>query len=172
MVVKTAQKYIGYLEHLSNDRLASYKANVGKGGCTIFACIIGRAYRWHNFSGVPWCATFVHAVFIEALGKEKARKLLGKPHPGSRVLMRRFQRRGRLHGREYTPKAGDIIFLTNSDRVNHCGIVVCVEDGEIITVEGNTVDPGGVFQKHEGGAVAQRVRPLTDPAIVCYGGVD
>lgn len=167
MVVKTAQKYIGYLEHMTNNMLSMYHANLGKGGCTIFAHIIARAYKRRNFSGLPWCVTFVHAVFIEALGKKQARKILGKPHPGSRVLMRRFKRKGRLTD---NPKAGDIIFLTNGDgKINHCGIVVGVEDGNITTIEGNTTDPSGVFEKHEGGAVAQRVRELTDPKIICYG---
>ena len=164
MVVKTAQKYIGYLEHLTEDSLGMFTENAGKGGCTIFAYLIRRTYKWRNFSGLPWCATFVHAVFLEALGKDKARKLLGKPHPGSRVLMRRM----RLTD---TPKAGDVIFLTNGDgKVNHCGIVVAVEGEKVITIEGNTVDPSGVFEKHEGGAVAQRVRQWNDPAIICYGG--
>jgi hypothetical protein len=167
MVVKTAQKYIGYLEHLDNDLLGLFTANTGKGGCTIFAYLVNRAYRWRNFSGLPWCATFVHSVFIEALGKEKARKLLGKPHPGTRVLYRRFKRNGKLTN---TPKPGDIAFLTNGRRIDHCGIVVCIEEGRVVTIEGNTIDPSGVFQKHEGGAVAQRVRKLTDHAIVCYGG--
>ena len=134
-------------------------------------------FRYHpaalpqkRLPGLPWCAAFVHAVYIEALGKEKARKLLGKPHPGSRVLMRRFKRRGRLTD---TPKVGDIIFLTNGDGlVSHCGIVVCVEDDTVTTVEGNTIDPTGGVKRHEGGAVAQRVRKLTDPAIICYEGVD
>lgn len=168
MVVKTAQKYIGYLEHLTNDMLSVFMANPGKGGCTVFTQIIGSAYRWRNFSGLPWCATFVHAVFLEALGKEKARQLLGKPHPGTRILYRRFKRKGRLTD---TPNDGDIVFLTNGSKVDHCGIVVCVEEDRIITVEGNTTDPSGVFEKHEGGAVAQRVRMLTDPTIVCYGEV-
>lgn len=169
MVVKTAQKYIGYLEHLSSDLLGVFTANVGKGGCTIFAQIIGCNYRHRNFFGIPWCATFVHAMFIEALGKERARELLGKPHPGSRVLYRRLKRKGKITN---APKAGNIIFCTNGDRIDHCGIVVCVEEDRVITVEGNTTDPSGVFEKHEGGAVAQRVRLLTDPAIVCYGGAE
>lgn len=169
MVVKTAQKYIGYLEHLSDDLLGVFQANTGKGGATIFAYLISRAYRWRNFSGLPWCATFVHAVFIEALGKAKARKLLGKPHPGARVLHRRLKRRGLLTDK---PSEGAIIFLTNgSGRVDHCGIVACVDGDAVISIEGNTVDPSGVFEKHEGGAVAQRVRKLTDPKIICYGGV-
>lgn len=170
MVAKQAQKWVGYLEHQDHDLIGVYTANPGKGGYTIFSDIIRRHYPRRDFQGLPWCAAFVHAVYIEALGKEKARKLLGKPHPGSRVLMRRFKRRGRLTD---TPKAGDIIFLTNGDGlVSHCGIVVCVEDDAVITVEGNTIDPTGVFKRHEGGAVAQRVRKLTDPAIICYGGVD
>ena len=169
MVVKTAQKYIGYLEHLDNDLLGVFTANPGKGGCTIFAYLINRAYRWRNFSGVPWCATFVHSVFIEALGKKEAKKLLGKPYPGTRVLYRRFKRKGKLTDQ---PKAGDIIFLTNGGGVvDHCGIVVEVDGDRVITIEGNTTDTTGVFEEHEGGAVAQRVRELTDPAIVCYGEV-
>jgi hypothetical protein len=166
MVVETAQKYIGYLEHLTNDLLGIYDANVGKGGCTIFAQIINRWYRWRNFTDLPWCVTFVHSVFLEALGKKKARMLVGKPTPSSRVLYRRFKRRGLITDQ---PKRGDIAFMANCDRIDHVGIVVCVEDGRIITIEGNTTDPTGVFQKHEGGAVAQRVRMLNDPAFVCFG---
>ena len=169
MVVKTAQKYIGYLEHLSNDLLGIYTANTGKGGYTIFADTIRWQYRWRNFMGLPWCATFVHAVFIEALGKDKAKELLGKPHPGTRVLWRRMKRKGLLRS---VPRPGDVVFLTNgSGMVEHCGIVVCVDGDTVITVEGNTVDPSGIFREHEGGAVAQRVRKWNDPAIVCYGGV-
>lgn len=163
-MIEAAKKWVGYLEHKSEELLGVYRANVGKGGCTIFADIIRRHYRWRNFMGLPWCATFVHAVFIEAYGKERARKMLGKPHPGSRVLYRRLKHTDK-------PTVGCVVFLTNGSRVDHCGIVVAVEGDTVITVEGNTVDPSGVFAEHEGGAVAQRVRKLTDPAIVCYGEV-
>ena len=138
----------------------------GKGGFTIFAQIIGVNYRWRNFMGLPWCATFLHAVFIEALGKKEARELLGKPHPGTRVLWRRMKRKNRLTDE---PSAGCVVFLTNDRKVDHCGIVISVNNDTITTVEGNTTDLSGVFEKHEGGAVAQRVRKLTDPAIICYG---
>lgn len=169
MVVSTAQKYVGYLEHSTNDLLGVYQVNTGKGGCTIFAYIISRAYRWRNFQGLPWCATFVHSVFIEALGREKARELIGKPNPGTKVLYRRLRRKGKLTNE---PKAGDVIFLTNgSGNVEHCGIVVCVDSDSVITIEGNTVDPNGVFKEYEGGAVAQKVRKLTDSKIICYGEV-
>ena len=167
-VIQTAQKYIGYLEHSSEELLGVFNANVGRGGYTIFAYFISKYYRWRNFYGVPWCALFVHSVFIEAFGKARAKQLLGKPHPGSRVLYRRLKRKGQITD---IPSEGCIAFLTNGTRIDHCGIVVCVEDGDVITVEGNTTDPTGIFEEREGGAVAQRVRKLTDPALVCYGKV-
>lgn len=169
MVVEAARKYIGYLEHLDDNLIGVFRANYGKGGHTIFAHFIAQSYRWRVYSGMPWCAVFVHSVFLEALGKQKAREILGKPHPGTRVLYRRLRRRGKL---TYKPEVGDVIFLTNgSGNVDHCGIVIGIEGEDVITIEGNTTDPSGVFEKHEGGAVARRVRKLTDSAIVCYGGV-
>ena len=167
---RTAKKYIGYLEHGSNDLLSIDTANAGKGGCTIFAAIIQKHYRFRNFSGLPWCATFVHAVCIEALGKTQAQKLLGKPHPGTRVLARRLRRRKQLMGKDYTPKPGDLIFLHNGDgKISHCGIVDQVDGDAVITIEGNTVDPSGTFPPGKGGAVAVRKRKLSHSAIVAYG---
>lgn len=169
MVVQTAKKYIGYLEHRDTDLLGSYTANAGKGGCTIFADRIARHYRWRNFMGLPWCATFVHAVYIEALGRDTARKLLGKPHPGTRVLARRMGRRGLLRGRGCIPCPGDLIFLTNGDgRISHCGIVQYADGAYVYTIEGNTTDPGGRFDARQGGAVALRERRADDPAIMKY----
>lgn len=169
-MIKTAKKWVGYLEHQTNDHLGFYTENIGKGGCTIFSMIIARHYRHRNFSGLPWCATFVHAVFLEAFGKEKAQDLLGKPHPGTRVLARRFRRRRCLMGRDYIPIPGDLIFLHNGDgRISHCGIVEKVDGSIVTSIEGNTTDPTGQFEPHRGGAVAVRTRDLTNPAIVAYG---
>ena len=165
-----ARKYIGYLEHQSNDLLGIFTKNVGKGGCTIFAAMIQKHYRFRNFSGLPWCATFAHAVCIEAVGKKKARELLGKPHPGTRVLARRMRRKGRLMAVDYIPQPGDLIFLHNGDgRISHCGIVDRLEGDTVISIEGNTVDPSGTFPAEKGGAVAVRTRKKTHPAIVAYG---
>ena len=169
-MIRTAKKWVGYLEHRSLEDIGFYSRNVGKGGYTIFAIIIWRDYRWRIFHELPWCATFVHAVFLEAYGKEKARQLLGKPHPGTRVLARRFKRKGQLMDRDYLPSTGDIIFLHNGDgRISHCGIVEKADSCFVMTIEGNTVDPTGHFSVDQGGAVAIRRRKLTDPAIVCYG---
>lgn len=172
MVVQTAKKWIGYLEHLTPDLLGVYRANVGKGGYTVFADTVARYYRWRNFQGLPWCATFVHAVFIEALGKGDAHNLLGKPHPGTRVLARRMRRRGRYRGRGYIPNRGDLVFLTNGDGINHVGIVEYADTEYVYSVEGNTTDPDGTFEAKQGGAVALRLRPHGDPAIVGYAALD
>lgn len=168
-----ARKYTGYLEHRSNDLLGIFTANTGKGGCTIFAATIQKHYRFRNFSGLPWCAAFVHAACIEARGKEQARKLLGKPHPGTRVMARRLRRKGRLMGSDYIPRPGDLIFLHNGDgRISHCGIVDRLEGENVISIEGNTVDPSGTFPPEKGGAVAVRTRKKTHPAIVAYGRIN
>lgn len=169
-MIKTAEKWVGYLEHNSNELLGYYTENVGKGYCTIFSVIIQKYYRWRNFTGLPWCAVFIHAVFLEAYGKDRARELLGKPHPGTRVLARRMKRRGWLREtNDYSPQPGDLVFLHNGDyRISHCGIVVEIKDDELISIEGNTTDPSGNFDPDQGGAVAIRIRKLTDPAILKY----
>lgn len=171
-VEKCAKRYVGYLEHETADLLGVYRANPGKGGYTIFADKVSRHYRWRNFQGIPWCAVFVFAVYLEAVGKE-AEKLLGKPHPGTRVLARRFRRRKMLRDKTYHPKAGDIIFLSNfnNEEIGHVGIVVETDEKMVYSVEGNTIDPSGVFEREDGGAVALRGREFSNPAIVCYGEV-
>lgn len=169
-IVDCAKKYVGYLEHKDDNLLGVYKTNVGKGGYTIFSESISRLYRFRSFQGLPWCATFVHAVFIEALGKTDARKLFGTPHPGTRVMYRRMRRKRRLIKKTGTPKPGDIIFMSNdrNDVISHVGIVISVAENYITTIEGNTTDPSGVLDKEDGGAVAIRERALDDPTIVCY----
>lgn len=165
-----AKRYIGYLEHRTNDLLWNYRANIGKGYCTIFAQIIQEKYRWRNFTGMPWCAIFVHAVCIETYGVSKAKLLLGKPHPGTKVLARRLKRAGRLMDKTYIPNSGDLIFLHNGNgNVSHCGIVDRVEKEMVISIEGNTNDPSGHFPLGQGGAVAICRRSLFDNAILFYG---
>ena len=169
-VSECALKYVGYLEHANEELLGVFTANPGKGGYTVFSEMIRRHYRRRNFQGLPWCAVFVFAVYLEAMGKD-AQKLLGKPHPGTKVMARRFRRKKRLRDRSYRPRAGDIIFLSNfqNQEIGHVGIVVDRDERMVYSVEGNTIDPSGVFLREEGGAVALRGREFSDPAIVCYG---
>ena len=159
------EQWLGYLEHKTPELLGVYTANPGKGGYTIFATMIALSQR-RNLQGVPWCTTFVHACINRP-------DILGRAHPGSRVLRRRMRRKGLWRGREYTPQPNDIIFCSNmkSDRVDHCGIVRAVDGHTVISIDGNTTDPSGVFAPEEGGCVAYRTHDLSDPIIVGYAAI-
>lgn len=65
--------------------------------------------------------------------------------------------------RNYVPQPGNYVYFrwsnaTSSVTVSHVGIVMDVEDGLIVTVEGNA-----------GGKVGERIYDLDDPRIVGYG---
>lgn len=155
----TASDYIGYLEHETPDALNEFRSNPGKGGYTIFGAMTG-------LQGFPWCATFVHAV----IGRQD---ILGRPHPGCRVLARRMRRRKLWRGNDYLPSQGDIIFLSNDGkRIDHCGIVESCDGSTVISIEGNAIDPSGVFSREQGGAVARRERLITDPKIIGFACLD
>lgn len=162
-------EWIGYLEHADNQLLGVYTANVGKGGCTIFADII-KAACGRDLSRLPWCVTFVYAVFIETRGLERTKALLGSPQPGSRTLARRLRRKGLWRGKGYIPEKGDLVFCTNDGRrIQHVGIVLECDGETVTTIDGNTVDNTGHFAERQGGAVAKRSRSLDSPVIVGYG---
>ena len=166
MITEDILRWDGYLEHHSKTLLGVYTANIGKGGYTVFAdMILKRCGR--NLQGVPWCAVFVHAVINRI-------DLLGKPHAGTKVLMRRMKRRGYWRGRTYVPQAGDLLFCgfdKEHRAIRHVGIVLSVKDGDVISIEGNTVDPSGHFAPDEGGAVALRRRRLDEPILFGYGAI-
>ena len=164
--VERARSWIGYLEKQSPELLGIYRANAGKGGCTVFAEIVYQA-QGRRMQGAPWCATFLHAVYSRP-------DLLGKAHPGTRVLLRRMKRKGMFRGPEYVPEPGDIVFLMNHperNRVDHCGMIEAAVGDRRYSIEGNAVDPSGTFSKEQGGAVARRARGKTDPMIAGYGAI-
>ena len=162
-----ARQWIGYLEHLTPDNLADFKANPGKGYYTIFGLMI-QITQGINLQGLPWCATFVHAVINRP-------DILGKAHPGTRVLARRMKRKRLWRKTNYIPQPGDLMFCTNQPdtrrRINHVAIVDHVENGIAYTVDGNTHDPSGVFEWEQGGAVDMRKRALDDPHIIGYAAI-
>ena len=157
-----ARSWLGYCEHQSPVDLWSYESNTGKGGYTAIAERL-RMLTGKNFQGLPWCATFLCLCFWEAGMGDR----IGKPHPGTRKLARRLRRKKKLHGREYIPLPGDVIFC-GVFRIGHCGIVIACDGVTVTSIDGNTVDPQGRFKPIEGGVVAERTRLLTDPVIRCY----
>jgi len=69
------------------------------------------------------------------------------------------------------PRVGSLVFFDwpgdGKDRISHVGLVVAVEDGAIVTYEGNTrAQPGG--DQSEGDGVYERRRPL-GPSVVGFG---
>ena len=160
-----AKDWIGYLEHQTPDLLGVYRANPGKGGCTIFAVLVAMS-QGINLQALPWCATFVHAVINRP-------DVLGKAHPGTRKLARRMRRRGLWRGRDhYIPESGDLIFCTNhpddTRRINHVAIVEDCDGKTVSSIDGNTHDTSGTFQWEQGGAVDRVFRELDDAKIVGY----
>ena len=160
-----ANDWVGYMEHLSEKDLGIFNANVGKGGFTIFAHLLRLRYGV-NYQRLPWCATFVHAVIDRP-------DILGKPHPGTRVLARRMKRKGLWRDRDYFPSRGDLIFLSNTrtKRIDHCGIVEKCDGIYVTSIEGNAADVSGVFSADEGGVVAKNIRYLNDTLIVGYASI-
>ena len=157
----TPEDWVGYLEHQSPDRLQCFTENVGKGGFTIFSEMVNPALQ-----GCPWCVIFVLAMIARP-------DLLGRPHPGCKVLYRRLQRRGFFRDRDYWPIADDIILMSNTRTrlIDHCGVVRGVDKDLIITIEGNTIDPSGRIPPNLGGAVAKHYRRHDDLVIVGYGAI-
>jgi cell wall-associated NlpC family hydrolase len=110
---------------------------------------------WYGWNKVPWCAIFVSWVFYQD----------GVPLPASTpkgfascsVGRDWFRKNRRLRPAGTRPKPGWIVFFdwNGGPGLDHVGIVIDVlADGRILTIEGNTSDPGssspnsvGVFEK-------------------------
>ena len=80
-----------------------------------------------------------------------------------------MKRKGLYRDKKYIPKPWDIIFCANDGRhIDHCSIVKEVNDNEIISIDGNSLDPSGIFPKGCGGAVSIRHRKFDSPVIIGY----
>ena len=89
-----------------------------------------------NGNVTPWCASFVswcakEAGFIDSGIVPKAASV--------RAYHRFYEEKGRFHSvsGNYTPQPGDFIIFGSDE---HIGIVQYVENGRVITIEGNTSD--------------------------------
>lgn len=164
MFISDVTRWVGYLEHKSPQLLGIPTANVGKGGYTIFAQMIWDTQHI-NLMGLPWCAVFVHAVINRP-------DLLGRAHPGTKVLYRRMRRRGFLRDKTYIPTLGDLVFCANDGQnIDHVGIVLSCDDDWVTSIDGNSVDPFKYFNEKQGGAVSVRRRWVTDKRIIAYAAI-
>lgn len=112
---------------------------------------------WNKYT--PWCACF-----LSWAAAQQRETINGTPPSFADVDkgMTKFKDSGMWRDRGATPIPGDYVFFdwdggTDPDP-DHVGAVLCVKDGYLYTIEGNS-----------GGKVAVQRYPKNDPRIVGYG---
>ena len=119
---------------------------------------LSEMYGWTP-QNQPWCDVFVDAGFIECFGLPLACALTYQPMGAGSALCRQSAQYYRERGAfTTTPQEGDQIFFYSGGDINHTGIVIAVNGGTVVTVEGNSSD-----------AVSQRTYSLGAGHIAGYG---
>ena len=137
-VIQIAKWQIGVLESPANSNRQKYGAD----------------YGWN---GVAWCVQFVWWCFKEA--GFNLRKTASCTD-----LTNAYKEAGQWTVKDFKP--GDIVMYDFSGKkkiTEHCGIVVSVGDGYIVTVEGNT----STSDNANGGSVMERKRTLRYVISAC-----
>lgn len=111
--------------------------------------------RWNQYT--PWCGCFL------SWGAEQQRDTIDGDPPRFADVddgMNAFQTQKKWRERGATPIPGDYVFFDwdGGTDPDHVGAVLCVKDGYLYTIEGNS-----------GGKVAVNCYPKNDPRIVGYG---
>lgn len=110
--------------------------------------------EWFGMNYQPWCDMFVSWCGAECNAADIVGSFaLCKAHAAW------FIRRGQWHDMTETPQPGDVVFFGIHGSIEHVGIVRGVDDGDVLTVEGNT----SRSSNDNGGAVMLRRRGLGDP---------
>lgn len=142
-MIKIATAEIGYLEKRSLSNLDDKTANAGSNNITRYWRDIKPDYQ-----GQPWCACFVTWVFVQAFGKDAAKKLLKHyPYVYCPTMASLFTLNA-------NPKVGDIVIFKHNGTFTHTGIVVGVDGDKFTTIEGNT--SGGSTIVANGGGVCKK----------------
>lgn len=94
--------------------------------------------------GVAWCDMFFDWLFVTSFGMNEALRLTCQPMKsagaGCKYSFGYYKAKGRV-GKE--PRIGSQIFFSNTGKesdINHTGIVIAIEGGKVITIEGNKND--------------------------------
>ena len=134
-VVEEARKWLGYLEKKSNKNLESFTLNAGNKNYNYFASKM-KEWKVYNLQAQPWCDIFVDFVFIQALGIDRARQLLGGFSAYTPTSASQLKTAGATYQTAAKASPGAVIFFRNSTRICHTGIV----DGEIVTNEEPSIE--------------------------------
>lgn len=158
-VLKIAQAEVGYLEKKSNKSLNNKTANAGSNNYTKYG-----EYFGINGPDAYWCDMFVDWCFVQAYGKDNAKKLLHGFSAYTPTSAQYFKNNKQWHS---SPQVGDQIFFKNSQRICHTGIVYEVTKDRVYTIEGNTSNGTSVVAN--GGAVCKKSYLRTNSRIAGYG---
>ena len=119
---------------------------------------LAKLYGWIA-QNQPWCDIFVDEAHIQCFGLTAASEMTYQPiGQGSAACansMSFYRAAGALYS---SPEPGDQIFFYSGGNIGHTGIVEAVENGKVITIEGNTSD-----------MVARRSYALGSSVIAGYG---
>lgn len=119
---------------------------------------LAQLYGW-DAQNQPWCDLFTDAAFIACFGLEAGAAMtyqkIGGGSAACRTSAQFFRDAGAF---VQTPEPGDVIFFFVGGAINHQGIVVQVDRGTVITIEGNSSD-----------AVRKRSYPIGSANIAGYG---
>ena len=147
-VVSIALNEVGYHEKASNYMLDDKTANSGSANFTKYARDLDSINGFYNGKkqGYAYCDVFNDWVFVKAFGAELAMKMLYQPSysagAGCTYSMGYYKSNNAF---SKNPKIGSQIFFGNSYESTHTGIVVDIENNNVVTVEGNTSD--GVYKR-------------------------
>ncbi|MDD6484879.1 MAG: CHAP domain-containing protein [Clostridiales bacterium] len=172
-VLREAKKWVGYLEKKSDYKLEDFTANAGSANYTIFAkkyCDYGFG-AYSVYQGAPWCAMAVTVIFYDALGFDRAKKIID-PYAYCPSGVNHWKSRGRWHSGAsgYVPKPGDVIFFSDGSVASHTGIVYKTAGGMVYTYEGNTSSASGVVAN--GGSFEAKCYAIGAKRILGYGNPD
>lgn len=139
-VIELAKSQVGYCEKKSNRYLDDFTTNAGSGNYTKYARDMDKiGYFNYDKQAVSWCAVFVHWLFVNCFGKDKAQKMLycgAKSGAAGCWIGAQYFRNNKAF---YTnPQVGDQIFFGKKTDEEHTGIVWKVEGGKVYTIEGNS----------------------------------
>ena len=136
-VCKVALKYVGYLEKKTCAYLGDFTKNAGYNNWNRFATYAyDKTKNGVYVNGVAWCDIFVDAIFIEALGVNRAKELLGgwsAYTPTSNNYLKNAKAK-EIKDFSKAPKGSIIFFKNTSGKICHTGIVVTdvkSEDGTL-----------------------------------------
>jgi hypothetical protein len=178
-VLNEAESWNGYCEKKNASNLGDNTpegkiVNAGENNYTIFAKHLRESTGELKIYPQPaqWCDIFCDDILlrvcIRELGYEKGievcKAILGGWSAYTPDSATYYKKIGRWSTK---PQRGAQIFFKNSTRIHHTGWVLCVKNGRVYTIEGNT--NSGPYVVSNGGQVRCKDYSVNDSSIAGYG---